>query len=243
MPVREFKWLFWHPNLVGPLPLYLSRANYSYDASEEVLKMPLRDRCGSIEFKVSVEMEKGPGGKVTPYNLFDLKITEAEQATLFLYEDMVDLDLPITVKVNGNVVVDKKKVKRNWTFFEEQCMPRNFFIFPFVGDLQFKFQFKARVEPKKRCRRRSSIMGFPRIIDSPRARNNVKAGNFLGVRNSDRQIGRTADNRDIASCHQRAVGRRGDDAAAGVVRRGVARGGGDGHAAFPQVHGRSVLGG
>ncbi|MHC4953912.1 MAG: hypothetical protein ACYTGZ_08475 [Planctomycetota bacterium] len=148
MPVRQFKWMFWHPNQVGPLPLYLSRANYAYDSTEEILKMPLRDRCGTIDFKVSVEMEKGKDGKETPYNLFDLQITEAEEASIFLYESMVDLDLPITVKVNGNVIIDKEKVRRNWTFFEQQCMPRNFFIFPLVGELKIKFPFKPRVDPK-----------------------------------------------------------------------------------------------
>jgi len=143
MPLREFKWLFWHPNLVGPLPMLLTRADYTYDATEKIAAMPLRDRCGTIDFKASIEVIDGK-----PVNLFDLKITEAQSAKIFLYEHLVDLDLPITVKVNGNVVLENEKVKRDWGLFEKFCMQRRFFIYPVVGQIDFQFPVQPRVVPE-----------------------------------------------------------------------------------------------
>jgi len=158
MPQREFKRLFWNPRLVGPLPLLLTRADYGYDATEKIAAMPLRDRCGSIEFKVTIEMVKVPDGKPeegqeqkfkeVPINLIDLKITEAQSAKIFLYENLVDLDLPITVKVNGNIVIENEMIKRNWSMFEQFCMPRRFFTFPIVGAIDIKFPVVPRVVPE-----------------------------------------------------------------------------------------------
>ena len=148
VPVREFQWLFWDQRLSAPLPLYLPRANYDYNATPEIEKMPLKDRCGSIKFKSDIKMVE-VGGKQTPINLIEMEITESESATIFLYEGLVDLDLPITVKVNGNVVIDQEKVRRDWSTFEKVCMPRRFFLYPFVAQLDMKFPLKRRVEPKQ----------------------------------------------------------------------------------------------
>jgi len=80
--------------------------------------------------------------------LIELEITEADRATVYLYEDLVNLDLPVTVKVNGNVVIDKEMVKRDWKIFEKFCMPRHFFLYPFVARLDLEFPLKPRVEVK-----------------------------------------------------------------------------------------------
>jgi len=143
MPQREFKWLYWSPALVGPMPVLLTRADYSYDATEKIQAMPLRDRCGSIEFKATVEMVNDK-----PVNMLDLKITEAQSAKIFLYEPLVDLDLPVTVKVNGNIVMENEIVKRDWKLFERYCMPRRFFTFPIVGEIDVNFPVVPRVAPE-----------------------------------------------------------------------------------------------
>ena len=144
-PVREFEWLFWNASLVGPLPIYLSRANYDYESTPEIEKMPLKDRCGSIKFKVDIAIVE-EGGKQVPINLIELEITEADQAHIYLYEDLVNLDLPVTVMVNGAVVIDKQMVQRDWSMFEKVCMPRRFFLYPFVAQLDLEFPLKPRVD-------------------------------------------------------------------------------------------------
>jgi len=141
---REMRWLFWRPSMIGPMPLLLDRANYDYDGSEHTANLPLREKCGLIKMKVSLGREKD-----TAFNLIELEIYEAESARMFLYEPLVDLDLPITVKVNGNVIVDKEKFDRNWDLFNLYCMSRKIFTFPVVAHLDFQFPFKARVEPPK----------------------------------------------------------------------------------------------
>ena len=148
MPVREFQWLFWDSRLVGPMPIFLPRANYAYNSTPEIEKMPLKDRCGTIKFKADIAMVD-QGGKQIPINLIELEITEADRAQLFLYEDLVNLDLPVTVKVNGAVVIDQQMVKRDWSIFEKVCMPRRFFLYPIVALLDLKFPLKPRVEIKK----------------------------------------------------------------------------------------------
>ncbi|MHC4940465.1 MAG: hypothetical protein ACYTHK_16120 [Planctomycetota bacterium] len=146
---RDMSWLFWRPLMTGPMPLLLTRADYDYDETETIAAMPLRDKCGMIKMKASVTTEK-VDGKDIPVNIIDMEIYEAEGAQIFLYEPLVDLDLPITVKVNGNVVIDKQKIARNWELFERFCMSRKIFTFPVVAHLEFKFPFKARVEPEKK---------------------------------------------------------------------------------------------
>ena len=148
MPQREFKWHFWNSDLVGPLPVLLTRADYSYDATEKIAAMPLRDRCGTIHFKANIEMIKGEDGKEAPHNVIDMKITEAQSAKLFLYEPLVDLDLPVTVKVNDKIVFGPEKVKRNWALFEQFCMPRRFFTFPVVATIDVEFDVMPRVKPE-----------------------------------------------------------------------------------------------
>jgi hypothetical protein len=146
---KELSWLFWRASMTGPMPLLLSRAGYDYDDSEKIAKLPLREKCGFIKMKAAVAMEKIEG-KETPINVIDLEIYEAEGAKLFLYEPLVDLDLPITIKVNGNVVIDKQMVKRDWGLFELFCMSRKIFTFPVVAQVDFKFPYKTRIEPEKK---------------------------------------------------------------------------------------------
>ena len=128
---------------------YYPAVDYDYDETETIAAMPLRDKCGMIKMKASVTTEK-VDGKDIPVNIIDMEIYEAEGAQMFLYEPLVDLDLPVTVKVNGNVVIDKQKIARNWELFERFCMSRKIFTFPVVAHLEFKFPFKARVEPEKK---------------------------------------------------------------------------------------------
>ncbi|MHC4448670.1 MAG: hypothetical protein ACYS0E_00835 [Planctomycetota bacterium] len=146
---RELSWLFWRPSMTGPMPLLLSRAGYDYDDSEKIAKLPIREKCGFIKMKAAVANEM-VGDKNTPINVIELEIYEAEGAKLFLYEPLVDLDLPITVKVNGSVVIDKQMVKRDWNLFELFCMSRKIFTFPVVAQIDFKFPYKPRIEPEKK---------------------------------------------------------------------------------------------
>lgn len=136
---RELRWLFWRPSMIGPMPLLLSRAGYDYDTSPEAIKLPLSEKCGLIEMKASI---------VDGVNVLDFQIREAEGARIFLYEPLVDFDLPLTVKVNGKAVLEKEKLRRDWKLFENFCMPRKIFTYPVVGMIDIEFPFMPRVAPK-----------------------------------------------------------------------------------------------
>ena len=137
---KELTWLFWRPSMTGPFPILLSRAGYDYDTTPEAAKLPLEQKCGLIKMKASLEND---------VNVLEFEIYEGEGARLFLYEPLVNFDLPLTVKVNGAVVLEKEKLTRNWNLFEEVCMPRKIFTYPVVGMIDIDFPFKPRIEPAK----------------------------------------------------------------------------------------------
>ena len=69
--------------------------------------------------------------------------------TIALYDGLVNLDHPVTVKVNGEVLVDKRSVARDWDIFINNVLPRRFFMLPVVAMIDCSFERKAQFEEPK----------------------------------------------------------------------------------------------
>ena len=89
------------------------------------------------------------GGAQRPATRIEVKITEAENFTMYLRDDVVPLDDPVTIVVNGKVVVDKKMVERNLSLFINTALPRRYFMFPYMGRIEANFKLKNEYEAKK----------------------------------------------------------------------------------------------
>ncbi len=143
----DIQWRFFNPDMAAPPPHELIRAMYNYDVSDAARKQPLEAKAGGLHLRVMRETFTDAEGKAMPQNVIHLDISEAEAIRLRLSDGFVDLDLPVTVVVNGKVVQDKVKIERNWELFEQLVLPRRFFMLPFVAELEFEFGYKPRFSP------------------------------------------------------------------------------------------------
>ncbi len=143
----EFRWRFFNADMAAPPPHELTRASYHFDTNDEARKQPLSAKAGSVHMRVLREAYTDAEGKESPQNVIHLEITEAESFRLRLSDGLVDLDLPVTVVVNGKVVHDKVKIERNWELFEQRVLPRRFFMLPLVAELDCDFEHKPQFSP------------------------------------------------------------------------------------------------
>ena len=162
MPVRkDFRWRFFRKTMAIPIPFDLD-ANVSYDVSPAATKASLRRKAGSMNFEAKTEMVKGEDGKEHPENRLTLNITEAEGCVIYLQEGLIDFDHPVTLKVNGDVIIDRATIKRDWDLFWNISVPRRFFMIPYLGRLEAKFEHVPKYRKKKKKRKK------PKDEDKPK---------------------------------------------------------------------------
>lgn len=133
---QSFKWRFFSSSMKTPLPIDVTGANFIYDvggAEHPSRKAPLKDKAGSLQM-------------TSKDNVIDIAVTEAESLSIFLYDGLVDLDHPVTIKVNGEVVREKGKVSRDWKLFWDFVVPGRFFMLPYLAKIDVDFESKAQFE-------------------------------------------------------------------------------------------------
>jgi hypothetical protein len=146
----KFQWRFFEAQQASPFPLTDIAANYSYDnETKEGKKAPLSEKAGSLAFEVKRENVNGQD-----INRIELFVTEAEGMKILLYDPLVNLDLPVTITVNGAATtppIEAKKFERDWEIFFEYVLPRRFFMCPFLSQVDIAFphrpQFQAPAPP------------------------------------------------------------------------------------------------
>ena len=143
---KEFKWRYFNSTMASPLPVTIVSANYTYDK-----KPALKDKAGSMTFKVSQEKYKDKDGNQKMHNVIDIEITESEILTISLFDGLVNLSHPVTVKINGEVITDKVMLDRDWDRFVNQVLPLRFFMIPFVAEVKCEYTSKPQwVAPVKK---------------------------------------------------------------------------------------------
>lgn len=136
----KFTWRFFQPEQVQPFPILGIEANYNFDANPAAKKAPLASKAGRLSFEVRRETVNGQ-----EINRIDILVTEAEGLKLALPEPLVNLDLPVTITVNGAPVVppvEAKKFDRNWEMFFENVLPLRFFMLSFLNTMDVAFPHK-----------------------------------------------------------------------------------------------------
>jgi hypothetical protein len=134
----KFTWRIFEEQQVDPFPLTQIDANYAFDVNAAAKKAPLSAKAGRLSFEVRREAVNGQ-----EINRVDLQVTEAEGMGIFLTEPLLNLDLPVTITVNGaSVGVDAKKFDRNWAIFFERVLPRRFFMLSFLNQVDISFPHK-----------------------------------------------------------------------------------------------------
>jgi hypothetical protein len=145
---ETFAWRFFQQTQGAPFPLVLTLMNFNYDANEEARKAPLAAKAGRVVFEVRRETVKDAEGKELTVNRIDLKVTEAEEMNILLYEPLVSFDLPITVTVNGKpTAVTAKKLERDWEMFFSEILPRRFLMMPVLGMVRVPFEHQPEFVP------------------------------------------------------------------------------------------------
>ncbi len=135
----KFTWRFFDANQVQPIPIGID-ANFNFNVNAAAKKAPLAAKAGRVAFEVRLETVNGQD-----INRVDIQITEAEGLKLSLYEPLLDLDLPVTITVNGAPVdppVDAKKFDRDWEFFFDNVLPLRFFMLPYLNQVDVSFPYK-----------------------------------------------------------------------------------------------------
>jgi hypothetical protein len=162
---KKFKWRFFDRHMVGPMPVEITGANYYYEKD-----VPLEKAAGSMTFEIKQETFTDAEGKPQACNVFDIQITEAENLGIRLHDGIVDMSMPISVRVNGEIVADKKVVRRNWNFFAKEILPRRFFMLPFVGRVDCSFKPKPQyvaAKPEKKAAGEEKKEGEDQAVKGP----------------------------------------------------------------------------
>ena len=139
---KEFKWRYFEDAMTSPLPVTILGANYAYDE-----KPALKDKAGSLLFKVSQEKYKDKQGNQRMLNVIDISVTESQSLTISLYDGLVNLSHPVTVRINGKIIRDKVMLKRDWSSFVKDVLPLRFFMLPFVAELKCDYEGKPQYVP------------------------------------------------------------------------------------------------
>jgi hypothetical protein len=148
--VRDsFTWRFAQAEQVQPFPLLGIDANLNFDVNAAARKAPLAEKAGRVAFHVRRETVNGQ-----EVNRIDLKVTEAEGLKLALSDPLVNLDLPVTITVNGAPTVppfEAKKIERDWAFFFDNVLPGRFFMLPMLCTVDVTFPHKPQfVAPEEK---------------------------------------------------------------------------------------------
>jgi len=128
------------------MPVVLLRENFPAEDAG-----PLDKTAGTIDFEVTTaEYERKQGDKVEklPYVLIKIAVTDAEQLKINLSDELASLDLPVSVEINGKLIVDKQKITRNWSNFLHYILPRRYFFFSYVAEINCQFELKPQVPVK-----------------------------------------------------------------------------------------------
>jgi hypothetical protein len=156
--VREsLRWRFceeWQGHPYPPLSLTLM--NFNFDVSPEAKAAPLSAKAGRVILEAKRETITDAEGNQKPVNRIDLKVTEAEALLLFLYEPLVNFDLPITVTINGKPAkladgteLTGKQLERDWELFFNDILPRRFFMSPILNRIDLAFESVPEFSPAK----------------------------------------------------------------------------------------------
>ncbi len=141
--VREsFTWRFAQAEQIQPFPLLGLDANFNFDVNDAAKKAPLAEKAGRLVFQVRRENVDG-----NDINRIDLQVTEAEGLTLALSDPLINLDLPLTITVNGAPTtppVAAEKFERDWTLFFDRVLPGRFFMLPMLGTVAITFPLKPQ---------------------------------------------------------------------------------------------------
>jgi len=150
---KSFNWRFFRQLMVNPMPFEL-KANLFFDVNQAAKDAPLEKKAGAMNVEVSQKKVKDKDGKEHLVNLVLVNVSEAEGFTLRLADGWINFDLPVTVKVNGKVIIDRKVVERDWGSFWDKIVPSRFFMAPYLGDIDVKFEhvpeFVVKEKPKKK---------------------------------------------------------------------------------------------
>jgi hypothetical protein len=141
--VREsFTWRFAQAEQVQPFPLLGMDANLNFNIDAASKKAPLAEKAGRLVFQVRRESVNGQD-----INRIDLQVTEAEGLKLALSDPLVNLDLPLTITVNGAPTVppiEAKKFERDWALFFDNMLPGRFFMLPMLATVDITFPLKRQ---------------------------------------------------------------------------------------------------
>ena len=150
---KSFNWRFFRQLMVNPMPFEL-KANLFFDVNKVARDAPLDKKAGSMNVEVTQRKVKDKDGKEHLVNLVLVNVSEAEGFTLRLADGWINFDLPVTVKVNGKVIIDRKVVERDWGSFWDNIVPSRFFMAPYLGAVEVKFEhvpeFVVKEKPKKK---------------------------------------------------------------------------------------------
>jgi len=146
---KSFNWRFYRDLMVTPMPFELN-ANLYYDVSQAARNAPLEKKAGSMNVEVSQKKVKDKDGKEQLVNFVLVNVTEAESFILRLADGWINFDLPITIKVNGKIIVEKQVVERDWRLCWDTIVPKRFFMVPYLAMVEAKFEHVPEFVVKKK---------------------------------------------------------------------------------------------
>ncbi len=162
---KEFKWRFPDSNCSAAGPVELMRPNFTLDISAAARAVPLSKKCGRLHYKATVveepQIKDGKpvlqNGKpvMISVNRIEITVTECEKLAIHLHDGVVNLDMPITVVINGTTIKKwtQRTVERDWEYFWNEILPARFFMTPYVAKIKLEFEgvpeFAPPAPPKK----------------------------------------------------------------------------------------------
>jgi hypothetical protein len=145
---KSFKWRFFRLTMANPMPFELD-ANVYYDVSQQAKDAPLAEKAGSMNVEVRQETVKDEEGREHAVNLVNVNVTEAQAFVLYLPAGLINFDRPLSVKVNGDLIIDRQAVEYDWEMFWANIVPRRFFMLPFLGSVEAKFDLRVDLDSGK----------------------------------------------------------------------------------------------
>jgi hypothetical protein len=140
---RSFRWRFFHPLMCAPMPFELDATLDGFDEDA-----PPELQAGSMHVAVTREKVRDEDGSEQLVNLVAVDVKEAKGFTLRLADGWIDFDLPLTVRVNGETVIDRQPIERDWRYFWDNIVPYRFFMCPYLGSVEVKFDRVPQLVPR-----------------------------------------------------------------------------------------------
>ncbi|MEE8104042.1 MAG: hypothetical protein V3T86_00750 [Planctomycetota bacterium] len=142
---KEFNWRFFTDAMKVPAPIVDMGANFFYNKDQ-----PLEKTAGRVNWKIKREMVDVAGkGQKIPVSRIEIEATECEFLTFMIREDQIPLADPVTVVVNGKVVIENKLIKRDLNWFLENVLAGRFIMMPYTAMLTIEFPLKSEFTDKK----------------------------------------------------------------------------------------------